>query len=556
MKQNSVKQYKLIILGLILFLLNLGVYLCYTKTIGLTGGSYIYPLDDIYIHLAMAKNLVFHGNWGIVAGEFCSTSSSPVFTFLISICIWIFGDSPIYPLALNIIFANLLIILLFFFLRKYIISFLFLSFFLFCPVLLFTQVMNGMEHTLHILLISAIFICFYNLIKVEFNSTAYKCIFIGITCFSCLTRYESMFFIAPIILFLIIYKQYRLAIYMFLAAFVPIVLLGLYSICNGGFFFPNSLLMKGYINVSPEISEVISEYSLRVFNGFKSRLICVPGGIIVVLMLFDFYKSRQYNIKGIVSFVKKYSLPIIVLITLLEHAMFADFGWLFRYEAYLFMLLYLVFVMVMTQAILSFKFYFKWSNVKIAAFVTVMAIIFLFLIGPNIRDRVRESKRLIGYANKNIYDQQMQMALFLKEYYNLSKVMANDIGAITYFTDAKVLDIVGLGSNSILRERMNLNDSSKYSNQKNYKYLTKYPYNQYKIIIINDAWFNITSKQDYERMGWIKTGQLIISDNIVCASDDVTFYTSDIDEAKKMREHLRTFRNRLPSGAKIDVYEE
>ncbi|KFF75154.1 hypothetical protein HX13_08015 [Chryseobacterium sp. P1-3] len=44
---------------------------------------------------------------------------------------------------------------------------------------------------------------------------------------------------------------------------------------------------------------------------------------------------------------------------------------------------------------------------------------------------------------------------FLKKYYNNSKVVANDIGAISYFTDIHLLDFMGLGSNEIVHFRAN-----------------------------------------------------------------------------------------------------
>jgi len=43
-----------------------------------TGGHFCYPLDDTFIHMAVAKNLVLHGNWGITPAGFVSCSSSPL----------------------------------------------------------------------------------------------------------------------------------------------------------------------------------------------------------------------------------------------------------------------------------------------------------------------------------------------------------------------------------------------------------------------------------------------------------------------------------------------
>ena len=48
-----------------------------------TGGVFMYPLDDPFIHMQVAKNLAFHQTWGIFPGEFASASSSLLYTLLL-----------------------------------------------------------------------------------------------------------------------------------------------------------------------------------------------------------------------------------------------------------------------------------------------------------------------------------------------------------------------------------------------------------------------------------------------------------------------------------------
>jgi hypothetical protein len=47
-------------------------------------GHVVYALDDAYIHMAIAKNFAQHGVWGITQYGFTSSSSSLLYTLLLS----------------------------------------------------------------------------------------------------------------------------------------------------------------------------------------------------------------------------------------------------------------------------------------------------------------------------------------------------------------------------------------------------------------------------------------------------------------------------------------
>src|SRR5664279_6107634 len=75
-----------------------------------TGTHFCYPLDDTFIHMAVAKNIVLHGNWGITASGFVSTSSSPLFTVVLSLFFKLFSINVIMPFIISSI-GTLLILL-------------------------------------------------------------------------------------------------------------------------------------------------------------------------------------------------------------------------------------------------------------------------------------------------------------------------------------------------------------------------------------------------------------------------------------------------------------
>src|SRR3954464_5593491 len=70
-------------------------------TLRITNGVFCYPLDDTFIHMVVAKNVSLHGNWGVTSNQWVSTSSSPLYTALLSLCYTIFGVNDYLPAILS-----------------------------------------------------------------------------------------------------------------------------------------------------------------------------------------------------------------------------------------------------------------------------------------------------------------------------------------------------------------------------------------------------------------------------------------------------------------------
>jgi len=78
----------------------------------LNEGHLIYPLDDTYIHMSIAKNVVLHHVFGVTRYEFTSSTSSPLWTFLLAITYLAFGVNERSPLILNLLFGTLAILIM------------------------------------------------------------------------------------------------------------------------------------------------------------------------------------------------------------------------------------------------------------------------------------------------------------------------------------------------------------------------------------------------------------------------------------------------------------
>ncbi len=92
---------------LILLLL---VWLVLSVSIRQNHGYLVYALDDAYIHMAMAKNFSHSGVWGVTRYGFTPTSSSLLWTLLLSLTYYLGGVNQLAPLLWNLAFALLVLV--------------------------------------------------------------------------------------------------------------------------------------------------------------------------------------------------------------------------------------------------------------------------------------------------------------------------------------------------------------------------------------------------------------------------------------------------------------
>src|SRR5262249_16064168 len=140
-------------LGLVIVLLILAWV--FNQAMMRTGGEFSYPLDDSYIHLALAKNLAAHGVWGPTRYEAAAASSSPLWTLLIALTFKIVGNNVLVPVSLNFILAIATYLTVMKLMSRWISSEwarsgIALVILLAVPVSVL--VFNGMEHMLHVFL--------------------------------------------------------------------------------------------------------------------------------------------------------------------------------------------------------------------------------------------------------------------------------------------------------------------------------------------------------------------------------------------------------------------
>lgn len=534
-----VKKHWALVAALLVFYLMIGWTL--SQVLESTSGHLIYTIDDPYIHLAIAKNLSEHGIWGVTSEGFTSSSSSMLWTLLLSFNSLIFGPSELIPFFLNLLVASLLLGVCYYFLQKHI-SRQWYIFLLLVGINVFTplcpMVFTGQEHVLHTLLtIIFVYLAATKLVnqKITFSQIAPL---IAIAPILVMARYEGLFTVFLVSLLLLFRKRFLEAVTMGVVSFIPIIIFGLISIASGWDFLPNSVLLKGYGLKSFDLNEILSFLSLPFLQ------ISLHAHIIVILAggIFSFYLLLRAKY----SF---WSLPVISVFIFVAntylHMQFARVGWFYRYEAYLIGWGILVFGIVSAYLVKNFQPSYKtiWQF-AITSSLIFLGVVLLFLRG-------QEALSLTAFASENIYEQHYQMGLFLEKFYPGARVVINDIGAISFLSDPKILDIWGLGTMETARDRQKTG-SSKVAAQLVYQMAAK---RQMEIAIVYDTLGE--NEQGFKQ--WTKLGQWKILNNIVCGSDTVSFYAIEPGQADKLAQNLRLFSSELPksviqSGAYLESH--
>lgn len=489
-----------------------------------TDRHYIYILDDAYIHLAIAKNFALYKVWGITQYQFSSTSSSPAFTFLLSFLIFIFGNHELIPLVFNALIGICCV----YFLNRYYAE-IFSKTGQIVAAVLFTllysvfhmQILSGMEHPLQVFLVIINMMNLRNWYLSDFkDKNAAYWFYFTITLLG-LVRFESMFYFTALAFCFLILKKYRLIAPTLLFGFVPIAIFAYFNYQESGYFFPNSVLVKGTRVHSGDIGGQLYNYIFNkiLLNVTFYKLVFFP----LLLTGYVFWKDYR-NSHSFINTFRKNFLLILWILTMLQHSIFADLKGYFRYEAYFMVGFTMAAIPRLKEFLINFRVHLKQDY--LLSFLVLMNIVLMFY-------KTGFANYILKYGSKNIYEQQIQSAKFLHQYYNTSKVIANDIGAISCFTDIHLLDIVALGS----AEMIPFNEQGREFNEDFKNFLTEYgKKNQYDIAVVYDRWLDGQIPET-----WNKAADLYISPVVSVAIDKVSIYSVNPEHYSQLIQNIQHF---------------
>jgi hypothetical protein len=523
---------------IVLAILTAAIYL---RSVHLTSETFVYAMDDPYIHMAMAKNFHEHNIWGTTRYEFSSSSSAPLWTLLLAPLLAATDNNVFVPLALNIFFA-LLTLLTFASLLQRSCSGMSerAQTLLLVIVVLITPmgslVFGGMEHMLHVLLaLLFVHVSAHVLSGAFTRHEQVSLLLIGALMAS--TRYEGCFLVCITSGLLIVKKQWGFGISLALVSALPLVAYGIISLAHESYFLPNSILQKG------QFPDLTSIKGIAVFLGariVKNReLSALMAGAVIV-----FLTRRQL---GIGMWEKNQTLLLLFAGATFAHVQHARTGWLYRYEAYLTVIGFYV----LSAGIFSLR---REANKNAAAvpklarffFTRTGAVLCAAVVVAAMASRGVYGNWIVPQASKNIYEQQYQMARFMRTYYSGAIVAANDIGALNFYADIRCLDLAAIGSIEPVRIRMekryDVHSIDSLTRAKNVR-----------IAVLYDLWFArpphymiSKGRQVGLPSHWKKIGWWAAQDIVILGADTVSFYAVAENEDDRLRRSLREFDSSLP----------
>ena len=494
------------------------------QSLPLTAGHLTYGLDDAYIHLAVAKQLAFHGVWGNSSAGFSGVSSSLLWTLLVALLFRIFGNFEILPYILNIVFGIVLLWVLEKLWQRIGLQPLwriFLFAIAFCAVPLASEPIIGMEVSLECLIVAAFLyaIIFWT----DRPSKREEIILVVLALLLGAVRYECIAVVEIVAFGFLFRGEWLRSLMMAVAGVLPATIYAFIAVGNGGSPVPNTLFLKS----------VDIETILRFLpNGWELIItliaVAIAGWLLLLLIsqfvrrLVPMWKPSGKLLASIASIISA-----VILIALSNSGQQFE-----RYRAFgyldLVIVLGLVLQIVLSQPVVHrSKIYFAATALCVLCIVALLAPKFFFYVDKT------------PVSSKNIWDEQIQMARFVERYYAMKPVVLIDIGAVSYFTDSPVIDIIGLGTDSIARLRLKNGDVSNVLNP--FLDRTAAPLAITYPILLYEPDSN-----------WKKVGSLEMENSYVCASEHIDFYALHNSDTAWLRSSLADFAPRTTS--KVVIY--
>jgi hypothetical protein len=490
-------------------------------TVALTRGTLTYIIDDAYIHLTMARNLAFHGTWGMVPGEFQSSSSSPGWVTLIAGLVRLApGLAEWLPLIVNAL-ACVAILAIF---ARYqdviairgrsawrIGAVLLLPSVLFLPGL----IQLGMEHSVHTAVVLVLLLQLERMLQGPLSwrrIAGYAALLLFATGLrfetACLALGCGLVLFAPVAVRALRERTLRAlldrrSVAFAASALAPLAVItavGLIDLAHGQYFLPNSIVEKTHLLGSVGLGALVPDLTWA-----WAQLSSDPFMLAII----------AFAVVAILQRVRLRAVWIAWLIGTLLHAAYAQFGWYERYQAYL--LISGVLLALRSAGEIRFLQVRSRQALALASLLLLLPVVKFYNIAN-------------GPASAfNQFAEQNQMAVFLSRYYQGHTVMVNDIGHVTWLHQGGLVDMWALGSFEVLEAQRN--------GYYNAAFMTRVA-REHKVAAVAEysPSFDFLVPNGFIR---VATWRIIHSGDARWQA--IVFWAPDQHSAAVMREHMRDF---------------
>ena len=489
------------------------------------GGHFTYALDDLYIELAMAEEIL-RGNYGINLGEPAAYASTILWPLLLTPLV----RTPVgewVPLITNLVCALLATYVLYGALAR------------FCRregsvhwralalmgtlsgCLLFNLVaitFTGMEHVLQVLLALVVSVGLVELVH-DPERPPHKMLLAALA-LGPLVRFEAFALTVPALVVLSLLGHRRRAALVAGVAFGGVGLFVLFLTLQGLGPVPAPLLAK-----APGLRDPVIFGTLwsNVMSAFESR-----QGLLMILLTLGFLAPladldrprRERTLAG----------WIVTAVAL--HMIFGRFGWFDRYEVYMWAAILPQGVFLYRRGLVG------WTRGARAVPASLILGLAAFLVSvPYVGNIARTPM-----ASNDIYVEHYQMHRFVTEHFR-GAVAMNDVGRVSYRNDDYVLDLSGISSKRT-RDLRYGSPTLQWMDD-----LTREAGAELAMIYLN--WFGGAPAT------WTAIGQLETTRVKALSSDRVvTFFATRPEAASGIRAHLTDFLPTLPPGVRFVMFPE
>jgi hypothetical protein len=345
-------------------------------------------------------------------------------------------------------------------------------------------------------------------------------------------RFESMSVLAFACCILLFQRRWLTALKLGFICFLPLLLFGIFSISKGGFFLPNSVLLKSsmpLMKFGDMLVYIKDEYLPRFFTADETYNTLGLQRLLLLLPLT--YLLFQKVTKEKVSY--RYLL-LMLMAGCVFHVAFMTFSFYARYEAYL----------IGSSVIVCSMLFVKYAKINVKDVTTpewITGLFAILLVAPLVT-RSWDIFNRVPLGAIWTFDQQYQMGHFVHEYYDRDGVAFNDIGAVSYFSAGNKLDVLGLGNNDIAHRRHNHQNSPAYLDS-----LSKS--RGIKIAILYEPRFRSVAKNWQKVASW----DIPYKDE-VSFYDSVTFYAVNPRDAPQLMANLKKYQPSLPQDIIVRYY--